>query len=77
MRKYKREKRKSGNKKSASQKTAGPKQHPIQHGKPPHFKRKGGSPSVQIHQGVGFGTASQSEFAPEIADDAAEYGQES
>jgi len=36
-----------------------------------------GSSSAQMHQGVGVGTASQWESAPEIYNDAKEFGGES
>jgi hypothetical protein len=77
MPKKKPDKKKSGKKKSASRKNVNRRKKPIQRKKPIHSKGSSGSSSAQIHQGVGPETTSQSKIAPEIPDDAAEYGGES
>jgi hypothetical protein len=70
-------KKNSGKKKFASRKKLNRGKKPIQRKKPTDSKGPSGSPSAQIPQGVGPETASQSEVAPEIPDDAAEHGGES
>ena len=77
MRKKKPAKKKSGKKESASRKNVNRRKKPIKRKKATHSKGPSGGSSAQIDQGVGPETASQSEIAPEIPDDAAEYGGES
>jgi hypothetical protein len=76
MRKKKPTKKKSGKKKSASRKTIIRRKRPVQRKKPIRSEAPSGGSSAQIHQGVGPETGSQSETAPEIPDDAAEYSGE-
>jgi hypothetical protein len=78
MPKRKPDKKKPGKKKKfASRKKVNRRKKPIQRRKPTRSKVPSGSSSAQIHQGVGVETASQSESAPEIYDDAQEFGGES
>ena len=77
MPKKKPDKNKSGKKKSARRKRISRTKEPIPGKKPTYSNGASGSPSAQIHQGVGPETVRQSEIAPEILDDAAEHGGES
>jgi hypothetical protein len=71
------DKKKAGKKKSTSRKKVKRGKKAIQRKRPTHSKGPSESSSAQIHQGVRPETASQSEIAPEIPGDAAEYGGES
>jgi len=77
MPKRKPDRKKPGKKKFASRKKVNRRKKPIQRRKPTRSKVPSGSSSAQMHQGVGVGTASQWESAPEIYNDAKEFGGES
>ena len=77
MPKRKPDKKKSAKKKVASRKKVSRRKKLIQRRKPTRSKVPSGSSSAQIHQGIGVETASQSESAPEIYEDAQELGGES
>jgi hypothetical protein len=66
-----------GKKKASTGKKAGPRKKAVQKKKPSRSKASSRSRSAQIHQGVGPVPGTHPESAPEIPDDAAEYGGES
>lgn len=70
-------KKKAAKQKSTGRKRVNRRKRPIRHMKPTLSKAPRGSSSAQRHQGVVPETIGQSEIAPEISDDADEFGGES
>ena len=77
MSKRKTAKKKSPIRKKISGSKISRRKKPIQRRKLTRSKGPGGGLSAQIHQGIDLETTSQSQTAPEIPDDVAEYGGES